>query len=204
MRITLLLFAFACFLTFSLPAQNADINLLRRIHVNRNVRFDGFMKGMSNSMAPACVVVPGGLLVHSLMKCDSVRQKRFWLVGSSMAVSTVITVGLKYGINRKRPYVTYNDIIPQQHTGPYSFPSGHTSSAFALATSVTMAFPKWYVAAPAFVWAGAVAYSRMHLGVHYPGDVIAGALIGAGSVWLCWQLNQWILKNGAGLFRKNC
>lgn len=198
------LLTLSCFIAFLLPAQNWDIRQLRSIHVDRNVRLDGFMKGASNSMVPACAIIPTGLLVHSLMQCDSLRQQRFWMVGSTMAVSTAITVGLKYSIGRKRPYVTYNDIVPQQHAGPYSFPSGHTSSAFALATSLTMAFPKWYVAAPAFVWAGTVAYSRMHLGMHYPTDVIAGALIGVGSAWLCWQLNAFILRSGAGLFRKNC
>ena len=71
-------------------------------------------------------------------------------------------------------------------------PSGHTSSVFATATSLSMAYPKWYVVVPSFVWAGSVGYSRMHLGVHYPSDVIIGALVGSGSAILTRKANQWL------------
>src|ERR1700683_5144062 len=60
-----------------------------------------------------------------------------------------------------------------------SFPSGHSASAFAFATAVSSDKP-WLAVALQFL-AGGVAYSRVHTGVHYPGDTIAGALIGAGT-----------------------
>jgi undecaprenyl-diphosphatase len=59
-----------------------------------------------------------------------------------------------------------------------SFPSGHSASAFAFATAVSRDDP-WLAIAIQFL-AGGVAYSRVHTGVHYPGDAVAGALIGAG------------------------
>ncbi|MEV4558319.1 phosphatase PAP2 family protein [Kitasatospora sp. NPDC049285] len=63
-----------------------------------------------------------------------------------------------------------------------SFPSGHTASAFAFATGVASRLP--WAAAPLGLLALSVGYSRVHTGVHYPGDVVAGALLGtvAGSV----------------------
>jgi membrane-associated phospholipid phosphatase len=73
-------------------------------------------------------------------------------------------------------------------------PSAHTSSAFATATSLSLAFPKWYVVVPSFVWASSVGYSRMHLGVHYPSDVLVGALVGSGSAFLTQKANQWLNK----------
>jgi membrane-associated phospholipid phosphatase len=80
-----------------------------------------------------------------------------------------------------------------------SFPSGHTTHAFVLATSVSLVYPEWYIIAPSYIWAGAVGYSRMHLGVHYPSDVWAGALIGSGSAYLCHQINQKINQMNGGI-----
>jgi len=57
-----------------------------------------------------------------------------------------------------------------------SFPSGHTASAFAFATAVTADLPQ--LALPLYGVATAVGYSRVHNGVHYPGDVMGGAILG--------------------------
>jgi membrane-associated phospholipid phosphatase len=61
--------------------------------------------------------------------------------------------------------------------GSTSFPSGHAASAFAFATVVGHELPP--AALPLWLLATAVAYSRVHTGVHYAGDVVVGALIGA-------------------------
>jgi membrane-associated phospholipid phosphatase len=58
-----------------------------------------------------------------------------------------------------------------------SFPSGHAASGFAFAEGVAAVSPA--LAGPVRVLAAAVAYSRVHGGVHYPGDVVVGALIGS-------------------------
>jgi undecaprenyl-diphosphatase len=60
--------------------------------------------------------------------------------------------------------------------GSASFPSGHSASAFAFATGVAARLP--VVAMPLHALAGAVAYSRVHTGVHYPGDVLVGSVMG--------------------------
>ena len=57
-----------------------------------------------------------------------------------------------------------------------SFPSGHSASAFAFATAVSSQLP--IAGPPLLVLAAAVAYSRVHTGVHYPGDVLAGSILG--------------------------
>lgn len=112
-------------------------------------------------------------------------------LGAASALNMGMTYLLKYSINRDRPYKTYPDIIPKSSEGSPSFPSGHTSSSFAAATSLSLMYPKWYVIAPSLIWAGSVGYSRMYLGVHYPSDVAAGALLGASSAWLAHKANQW-------------
>jgi undecaprenyl-diphosphatase len=60
-----------------------------------------------------------------------------------------------------------------------SFPSGHAASAFAFAYAVGRHLP--VLAVPIRLLAAAVAYSRVHTGVHYPGDVVVGSVIGAGT-----------------------
>ena len=70
-----------------------------------------------------------------------------------------------------------------------SFPSGHTATAFAFAAGASAELP---VLAPALLpLAGAVGYSRVHTGVHYPSDVAAGAAIGIGSGLLATRLPRW-------------
>lgn len=113
------------------------------------------------------------------------------MVGA-LALNTGITYGMKYAINRQRPYDRYEDINPVLTSGSPAFPSGHTSTAFTTAMNLSLAIPKWYVAVPAFTWASAVGYARMHLGVHYPSDVLMGAVVGAGSAWLSHKANMWL------------
>lgn len=98
-----------------------------------------------------------------------------------------LAMGLKRWADRPRPYATVPGITSRSDRyhegapGTYrSFPSGHATLAFALATSWSLSHPVWYVVAPGFVWASGVALSRVWLGVHYSSDVLAGAALGAG------------------------
>jgi len=108
----------------------------------------------------------------------------------SLGVNAFATLALKYSIDRERPFNTYAFINPLDNVTSPSLPSGHTSNAFALATSLSMAYPRWYVIAPAFAYAATVSYSRMHLGVHYPSDILLGAVIGSGSAFLSAAINK--------------
>jgi membrane-associated phospholipid phosphatase len=187
--IILLLFPF-----ISISAQNIDIDILRNINLNRNTNLDGAFRGISNSVTPLVIGTPVLLFSIGMVKKDSVLTRKSLYIGASVVTSAIITSILKYGINRTRPFITYPDIEKAAPAGSPSFPSGHTSDAFALATSLSLAFPKWYIIAPSFAWAGAVGYSRMDLGVHYPSDVLMGAVIGVGSAYLCYKGKQWLLK----------
>ena len=109
-----------------------------------------------------------------------------------LAVTTVVVHGLKYTVQRERPYKTDATIVPYQYDESPSFPSGHTSFAFSTATSLSIQYSKWYIIAPAFVWAGSVGYSRLHLGEHYPSDVAASAIIGTGSSILSYYGTKWL------------
>jgi undecaprenyl-diphosphatase len=86
----------------------------------------------------------------------------------------------KRSFSRRRPLLEPVPLGRRAHRVPISpsFPSGHAASAAAFATSVAMIVPT--TAVPVGALAIGVAYSRVHTGVHYPGDVVAGVLLGAG------------------------
>ncbi len=171
-------------------SQNFDINFLRDINIGRNTSFDPTLRGFTNSVAPIVVTTPIIMFGAGYLKKDSLL-KRNSIYTSATILTTVIVVNiLKYSIDRPRPFETYTDIEKAASAHSPSFPSGHTSNAFSLATSLSIAYPKWYIIIPSYSWAVTIAYSRMHLGVHYPSDVLIGALIGTGSAYLCYILNK--------------
>lgn len=135
-------------------------------------------------------IAPASIFTCGLIKKDTFLLNAGLCVAAGIAINAGITLAAKYVINRDRPYVTYPSLQPYQKEITPSMPSGHTSSAFAVATSLTMFHPKWYIVIPSYAWAGSIAYSRMYLGVHYPSDVIAGAIVGCGSAWLTWYINK--------------
>lgn len=140
------------------------------------------------------VGIPAGLLAYEYFRKEGDIRKPA-VVCVSLAATMGIAFGLKYTVNRTRPFVTYPDLIQKDfNIGTKSFPSGHTSFAFALATSVSLCYPKWYVVAPSYIWAFTVGYSRMRLGVHYPTDVLIGALIGSACAWGSWELNRYLVR----------
>jgi len=174
----------------SVSAQNFDIDVLRSVNIDRNPKLDQTFSFITESDAPISILIPATILTIGLIGNDSLLRRKSFVIGGSLFISYIVTLGMKYGIKRDRPFDTYPEIVKLTSGGSPSFPSGHTSMAFSIATSLSLAFPKWYVIAPAYLWASAVGYSRMHLGVHYPSDLFVGALIGSGSAFL----SQWLVK----------
>jgi membrane-associated phospholipid phosphatase len=94
--------------------------------------------------------------------------------------SLIVNVPLKLAGKRERPDREAAQVPAARHVAmplSPSFPSGHAASGFAFAAAVGGTLP--VAAVPIRLAASAVAYSRVHSGVHYPGDVVIGALIGS-------------------------
>lgn len=107
------------------------------------------------------------------------RRAAFDGVVSIALTSAVVNAGLKPVLPRDRPDRELHQVIVARHVPlpkSTSFPSGHSASAFAFANGVSGEMPE--LAVPLRLAAAAVAWSRVHTGVHYPGDVITGSLIG--------------------------
>jgi undecaprenyl-diphosphatase len=106
------------------------------------------------------------------------------LTASCVWTADLVVLGLKFAFQRPRPAMTVPQADPLLAASGYSFPSGHAATAFAGAVILTYL---WRRAAPLFfALAAAIAFSRVYVGVHYPGDVLAGAVVGAavGAGWV--------------------
>ncbi len=177
-------------------AQSLDLRLLKSINKNDYPCWDKTMKITSASIYPVMVVAPGSLLLSGYINNDKIMMRNGLKTCAALGLNTVLTFGIKYAVNRPRPFTQYpNDIINRGNVSTHSFPSGHTSAAFATATALTLSTKKWYVAVPSYLYACGVGYSRMRLGVHFPSDVLGGMVIGIGSSLLIWKLDKWLLKN---------
>ena len=189
-KLLMLVGLFVCLSTTASQAQSiAELNTLRRI--NPNNPNSAVWNNLSNTSKYISVGVPVGYFVAGLMHDDKALKQKAAYTAAAILLNTASTTLLKNVVKRDRPYNIYTGIFPDKIESDYAFPSGHTSSAFATATSLAIATKKWYVAVPAFAWSAGVGYSRIYLGQHYPSDVIMGALVGSSSALIChWATKQ--------------
>ncbi|CAM4362924.1 phosphatase PAP2 family protein [Comamonas aquatilis] len=108
----------------------------------------------------------------------------------SMAIAWCIARLIRWGFPTPRPAQLNMGTQWLQHGGRASFPSMHASGAFALAMAVSLGSMRHRTTLVAFAWmaALAMAWSRVHLGVHFPSDVMGGALVGICGAYLAWRL----------------
>jgi undecaprenyl-diphosphatase len=198
LRILILFFVIVSF-TNSMHAQNWDINLLQNINPqNPN---STTWKAITNTAEPLSIAVPITMFATSLINKNVALKKNAYQLVTSLVVNAIATEGFKIIVNRDRPFVTYPSTVFPISTDEKnkSMPSSHTSFSFTTATSIYLMYPKWYVALPAFAWATSVGYSRMYLGLHYPSDVLMGAMVGSSSA----IITNWARKHFIDQKKKN-
>lgn len=184
------LFIISALFSTNLQAENFDSDILKHIHTNRNTALDKPMQGISNSLFVIIPLTPASLFATGMLKGDREMSNHSIQIAISGAVSGITAYCLKQIIKRERPFVKYDFIENTGKETDYSMPSMHSAFAFSLATSLSLQYPQWYVIVPSYLWSSLVAYSRMHLGVHYLTDVLVGALVGAGISYLTFQIEK--------------
>jgi len=122
------------------------------------------------------ILLPLLLYISDRSLLVEIAMRMLILLGISQMVIQVV----KRAVNRPRPFRSLDNVIAKSIPAcRYSFPSGHTSTAFVLAFALSGGIPA--LSLIFYVLASLVAFSRIYLGVHYPSDVIVGYL----TAYLC-------------------
>lgn len=129
---------------------------------------------------------------------------RFWIILILIALVVTLTdqisvKGFKEVFERLRPcHEPALDgmvrILNDKCGGQFGFVSSHAANTFGLATLFSLLFQKRWITWPLLFWAALVSYSRVYLGVHYPLDVIGGAMLGAGLGTMVWLISVLIFR----------
>lgn len=108
-------------------------------------------------------------------------------------------VGRMRPSNPDNPISAVIHVVNDYRGGSYGFPSSHAANTFALATFLSLLFRNRTLTYVMFLWSFAVSYSRMYLGVHYPGDVAAGFVVGGLYAVMCYELMTHIAMRHADM-----
>jgi membrane-associated phospholipid phosphatase len=153
-----------------------DRTIRTHVQANRTAGKDRFMKRWQDINT---FYILGGFEAWGELGGD-VRAKNVAMDGlaASLIASGLITPSLKFVVGRERPNTTSATFKFRPFSGNYSFPSGHATQAFAVATAVAENYPTWWVEGLAYGSAALVGYARIEQNAHYASDVVAGSLIG--------------------------
>lgn len=131
------------------------------------------------------------------------QNRRHALLVLAMVVLTVLVADqvssglIKHLVERLRPthdpsLESMVHVVNGYRGGLYGFVSSHAANSFALSTFMALLMRRKAVALSLFLWALLQCYSRVYLGVHYPGDIIGGIAVGVVVGWIVWRLMRWI------------
>jgi undecaprenyl-diphosphatase len=130
------------------------------------------MKGLGWAGEWAAIWTASGLTAAAL---DEPKRKRWLIAAATGPAAVIVNYGVKVAIGRERPLIEDHPALARAPS-KLSFPSAHATSSYAAATAFGRVEPRSRV--PAYGLATAIALCRPYLGMHYPSDVLAGAVLG--------------------------
>lgn len=176
------------------PLDALDANLFLAInHLPHNRFLNGFFYTLT-------LIFTGGTAWYALMGAVSMHHQRLgWRIVREAALPLALAIWLveypiKLYFRRRRPFITIvQAIVIGKKPGSWSFPSGHSATAFAGAWLFSKYFPRRR--GLLYTVASLVAFSRVYLGDHYPGDVVSGSTLGVIFAMLLRRLRWlWSIK----------
>jgi membrane-associated phospholipid phosphatase len=185
-----------------------DFRLFTKINYNRSAFKNFFIPIIDGTMLPMAILMPVSMFGYGRLEEKTYDENTGYLLATSIITNSAVTFAIKIIVKRKRArfYLVSYGIYPKVYkvVDPYSFPSGHTSTAFTIATMFALRYPSFpQVYLPIFAWAATVGFGRMYLGMHYPSDVLVGGLIGAGSSILMYSLRKELFKFKNNILNEN-
>lgn len=174
-----ILFLF-CLLPFIPYFRDIDAQLLEIVNLSAA---PGIILLLTDTAGVISVALPVILLIIGWQHKEKLRIGIYSAAAFLAALITDTT--LKFSLQKPRPFVIYHFIHKLSGGGSPSFPSGHTTDAFVTAGVICLLCRRWQITVVAYAWALLVAYSRLALGVHYPSDVMAGAIVGTTAAFVC-------------------
>ncbi len=187
--------------------KSLDVKIFRSFNNIHSSFVNGLVNVTNKSLILVSIAAPVGMFVAARINENHYDESSAVLLALSEGLNEGVTHILKTTVRRNRPYRTLNGVYLTDTTavkGGFSFPSGHSSGSFVIATSLTLRYPdKPVLIAGLYAYATLVALGRMYWGVHYPSDVLSGMLIGAGSAALIYSLRAPIIEAKNKLFNQS-
>jgi len=177
-----------------------DQELLLKLNGSDSLFWDGFMWIATSTSTWIPIAIA---LLYVILKNNKLKEALL-IIGMLALVITLadqISSGIckpyfaRFRPTRDPELMYLIDVVNGYRGGRYGFTSSHAANTFAVATFLSLIIKRWSLTRTLFIWAALNAYSRIYLGVHYPGDILFGTLTGIIVGTLVYTLYNYIRKH---------